>query len=755
MAVTDQERLVVSLEARIRDFEKNMAKAQRSANDNFKGIEARGKKSAKALEGSFSGIGRGLAAGIGDGLKLGLAGLTIGGAFAGLKAVTGDLAQLNAEAKRAGVGAEAFQELGYAAAQSRVGLDALTDGLKELQLRADEFIVTGQGSAAEAFGRLGYTAEHLSKKLADPAALFEEAIDKLSRLDRASQIRIADELFGGTGGEQFVQMLDKGVGSVRQLRQEARDAGNVVSQELIDKAVELDQKFAKIATTISTNLKSALVGVVGLMSQFVDMLNQPGNQSTDTLRQRLELAKSALPRYKAYGFSDTYIADREAEVRQLEAEISKRPATSVTVNPRPSAGAGDKLAGLNSDFSTRLQSFMDSANALGYNIGVTSGFRSVQRQQELWDEALRKYGSVAEARKWVAPPGSSNHNKGMAADLSFGSDAAKKWAHENAGAFGLNFRMGNEPWHVEPKGSGKGSGDPATDILQSGRERVAQLQIENQALGMTTRAAAAYRFEQDLLAQAQKEGIQLSPEQVAGIRQLAQEYGNLEAAAAATVDSQQRAAQAAAEVNSIGRDVLGGVISDLRAGASGADILANALSRVADRLIDIGLNAIFPTDSSSGGIFGSLLGGIFGMANGGAVHMATGGPVSGPGTGRSDSVPAWLSNGEFVVNAAATARHRALLERINSGQGPAFADGGLVGSAASVQRVANSKAITIGDINVTMPAGSSGTGDPAKDAAAAREQGKAIGREVRNQVLAIIADEQRPGGALWSGKTRR
>lgn len=54
---------------------------------------------------------------------------------------------------------------------------------------------------------------------------------------------------------------------------------------------------------------------------------------------------------------------------------------------------------------------------------------------------------------------------------------------------------------------------------------------------------------------------------------------------------------------------------------------------------------------------------------------ATGGMVFGPGSGTSDSIPAWLSNGEFVVNAAATARHRALLEAINA---RGYAAGGMV-----------------------------------------------------------------------------
>lgn len=49
-----------------------------------------------------------------------------------------------------------------------------------------------------------------------------------------------------------------------------------------------------------------------------------------------------------------------------------------------------------------------------------------------------------------------------------------------------------------------------------------------------------------------------------------------------------------------------------------------------------------------------------------SVKLARGGHVNGPGTSTSDSVPAMLSNGEFVVNARATSMFPELLETINN-----------------------------------------------------------------------------------------
>jgi hypothetical protein len=56
-------------------------------------------------------------------------------------------------------------------------------------------------------------------------------------------------------------------------------------------------------------------------------------------------------------------------------------------------------------------------------------------------------------------------------------------------------------------------------------------------------------------------------------------------------------------------------------------------------------------------------------------HFAEGGRVSGAGSGTSDSIPAMLSHGEFVVNAAATSKHLGTLQAINTGK---FASGGYV-----------------------------------------------------------------------------
>jgi hypothetical protein len=82
--------------------------------------------------------------------------------------------------------------------------------------------------------------------------------------------------------------------------------------------------------------------------------------------------------------------------------------------------------------------------------------------------------------------------------------------------------------------------------------------------------------------------------------------------------------------------------------------------------------AIAQADASLAGI-----GEFTGSSGGGRTQFADGGYVSGPGTGRSDSIPARLSNGEYVINAKSTAAFLPMLEQINNA-GRRFAEGGMV-----------------------------------------------------------------------------
>jgi hypothetical protein len=110
-----------------------------------------------------------------------------------------------------------------------------------------------------------------------------------------------------------------------------------------------------------------------------------------------------------------------------------------------------------------------------------------------------------------------------------------------------------------------------------------------------------------------------------------------------------------------------------------------------------------------------------------------------------------LSDGEYVVNARATAKHRALLEAINSGRVPAFAHGGSVGGGDNVTRImpaanGNSPAVTV-NAPITVN-GSAGT--PEQNDDLARRMSKQLEATVRGTVANELRRQMRPGNLLNS-----
>lgn len=303
MSQTGDERLLVLVEARITDLEKNMRKASATTGREFGKMRKDAGSATRAMEadvirssnrireatasigGAIGSLGKGALAGVG----VSIAGLGLGELWSQARATATEIANIGSEAQRAGVSAKAFQELGYVAQQNRIPIDALTDGLKELALRADELVQTGAGPAAESFHRLGISAEDLKEKLKDPQALMIEIIGKLGELDKASQIRISDELFGGTAGERFVELIDDGAEGIRRLIQEANDLGMVMDEEMIAKAAEIDRQFTIVSNTVGTYLKGAIVNAASALAMFIDGFNDFQNQQSSTIKKTLEL----------------------------------------------------------------------------------------------------------------------------------------------------------------------------------------------------------------------------------------------------------------------------------------------------------------------------------------------------------------------------------------------------------------------------------------------------------------------------------
>ena len=128
----------------------------------------------------------------------------------------------------------------------------------------------------------------------------------------------------------------------------------------------------------------------------------------------------------------------------------------------------------------------------------------------------------------------------------------------------------------------------------------------------------------------------------------------------------------------------------------------------------------------------------FGFADGGPVGAyATGGHVVGPGTGTSDSIPAWLSNNEFVMTAR-TVDHYGVgfMTAINQRKLPKFANGGRVGGGGSPSYTGLLNRGDGGNISVKVI----NNGEPMDAKVSRRQQGDQM--EITVELMKQIADNR-------------
>lgn len=111
--------------------------------------------------------------------------------------------------------------------------------------------------------------------------------------------------------------------------------------------------------------------------------------------------------------------------------------------------------------------FRAAKDEMGYNLVAISGYRSYGQQTSIFNRKVKNVGRKA-AMLLVAPPGTSEHQLGLAMDLgckrntslteSFGKTEEGQWVAENCHRFGYIIRYKEEwtditgyafePWHV-------------------------------------------------------------------------------------------------------------------------------------------------------------------------------------------------------------------------------------------------------------------------------------------------------------------
>ncbi len=569
--------LYARLELRIKDFEKQMAKANRVAGQGLGSIERRAQKSSSIISRAMGAANASLAS-FGMGLAGGIVGGGVVGVLTNIRRELESLAKTSDTAKMLGVNVERLQELRYAADEAGMAANNFDVAFRRFIRRSAE-AAQGTGAAKDAFKELGISLVDNNGNLKQSEDLLSEVADQLSKMpNSADKLRLAFKLFD-TDGAQMVNVLANGSQGLKDMAAEARPLGAVVDAALIEKAAEADKAWAK--TTLAMK---------GGFSQLAAELGGPLATEFDSILKTIREIAYSWDALKKGQFQD---ALGMYWGKDAEKDLAKR---------QIKAGLGHQLT---------------ASEAAGY---------------------YQASGMVPPKENKPAPPGSGGNSMDR---------LAKSYA----------------------------------DIEKIANQRLATMAMEQQALGMTTAAAAALRFEHDMLNAAERIGVQLTPQQTAALKAKAQEMGALAEATEEAAEKQQRLA----DLEGMTTNAISGFVSDLRNGVSAAEAFGNALNKIADQLIDMAIRNLVSNafgglgGGGGGGGFFSGIGRLFGFAEGGYT-----------GNGGKHEAKGVVHGGEYVFSKAAVQKAGAGNLHALHRQLKGYANGGLVGG--SVRTAAPAKA---------------------------------------------------------------
>ena len=172
------------------------------------------------------------------------------------------------------------------------------------------------------------------------------------------------------------------------------------------------------------------------------------------------------------------------------------PADLVTIERHYAVDREEQCRYMRAEAAEAFLKLADDAEAQGIEIVMTTAYRSYNYQNVLWTNAVARYGSEESANTISARPGQSEHQTGLAVDISsgeigysleqnFGDTAAGQWVAQHAHEYGFILRYGKdkeaitgyvfEPWHLRYVGK-----TAAAEINQSGlalEEYLEQLEL--------------------------------------------------------------------------------------------------------------------------------------------------------------------------------------------------------------------------------------------------------------------------------------
>lgn len=280
---TDFEKLDIVLAARDREYQRTMDRAIRRLENFERGSKKKLSRTSRHFDMMGAAARRLLPA---------LAALASVNA---VRSMVADLDNIGKTADRLGLTTDALQELRAAAESAGVSQNTLDMAMQRFGRRVAE-ARQGTGEARGVLAELGIELTDAAGNARDIEDVLADVADEMSVMaDQTDRNRVAMKLFDSEG-VAMVNLLREGADGMARMREEARQMGVVIDEDLIRKAEESQSQLDLMGRVIKAELSSAFVElaplithVVGNLTDFVTWLAQSAKAVRAFLDPQTEL----------------------------------------------------------------------------------------------------------------------------------------------------------------------------------------------------------------------------------------------------------------------------------------------------------------------------------------------------------------------------------------------------------------------------------------------------------------------------------
>ncbi|NGN45184.1 tape measure protein [Mesorhizobium sp. CGMCC 1.15528] len=648
---TDIERLVVQLSADFKQFQNAMNKAQRDANRGARGIERRFQQMNRNISSQFTSVGAGLTKAF-----------AVAGGVRGIQSLLDSATRIDNALKVAGLSGAELEKVYARLRDSAVANAAPIEDLVTLYSRASM-------SAKD----LGVSQDELLK-FTDNVALSLRVSGKSAQEASGALLQLSQALGNGVvqaeeynslidGAQPLLQAVAAGLketgGSVSALTRLVKD-GQITS-EVFFRAFEagasiLQDKVANSVLTTSHALENVKTAMIDGMREFAK-----GSLAATDLADAFQKMADHINSINFESFGE--------EVRKL---IGWLQSGAEFLN-----GFSNALNNLASAAGRQVGADKIGEWAAGTSVGQAIGMQSNRTMNDRFGGGS---GAVSDTSK-AAVDAYVNRVYGSVIERSI--DSASKTGRLPAASGGVT-PVSMADFDAAPKKGGKGKGGKGAKERADEYERLAERITDSTAATIAETEAQRQlnpliddygyavekaRAEQELLNAAKEAGKKVTPQLRAEIAALANQYALATVEAAKLGESQDKIRERAEDMRDFQKDLTRGIVDGFIEGKKAADIFADALSKIGNKLLDIAFDTAFGGGSEKG--FG-FVGKLFGFASGG--YTGSGGRYQPAGI---------VHKGEYVVPKSTVDKVGVSgIERMLAG----YANGGLVG-APSMPRI--------------------------------------------------------------------